>query len=46
MEFGIYIETDTLELVEIIEANDYEEAKAKARELGYGKNYRIESEGK
>lgn len=44
MKFGIYTETDTLELVEIIEATDYEEARTKARMLGYGKNYRIESE--
>ena len=44
MKFGIYIEIDTLELVEIIEANNYEEARAIARKLGYGKNYRIESE--
>jgi hypothetical protein len=44
MKFGIYIETDTLELVEIIEANDYEEARTIAKKLGYGKNYRIESE--
>ena len=44
MKFGIYIETDTLELVEIIEANDYEEARTIAKKLGYGKNHRIESE--
>jgi hypothetical protein len=44
MKFGIYTEIDTLELVEIIEANDYEEARTIARKLGYGKNYRIESE--
>ena len=44
MKYGIYIETDTLELVELIEASDYEEARAKARKLGYGKNYRVEDE--
>lgn len=42
MKFYVYRETDTLELVEIIEANNYEEAREKARKKGYGKNYRIE----
>lgn len=41
-EYGIYIEIDYLELVEVITANSYEEARDKARRLGYGKNYRVE----
>ena len=42
MKFDIYRETDTLELVAIIEADNYEEARLEARRMGYGKNYRIE----
>jgi hypothetical protein len=41
-EYGIYIEIDVLELIAIVKANSYEEAREKARKLGYGKNYRVE----
>ena len=41
-EDGIYIEIDYLDLVAIVKANSYEEAREKARRLGYGKNYRVE----
>ena len=41
-QFDVLRECGVLELVAIIEANDIEEAKAKAEKLGYGKEYRIE----
>lgn len=40
--YDVYREIDTLELVCIIKANSLEEAKEKAKKLGYGKGYRIE----
>ena len=40
--YDIYRECDTLELVAIVTANNLEEAKEKARALGYGKSYRVE----
>ena len=42
MFFDVLKEIDTLELVTIIQANNLEEARAKAEKLGYGKSYRIE----
>jgi hypothetical protein len=41
-EYGIYIETDVLELVAFVRAESYEEAVKKAKKRGYGKKYRIE----
>lgn len=42
IEWGIYINTgNSLELEEIIVAATYEEARQKARRLGYGKNYEV-----
>ena len=41
-EYGIYTELGQLELVSIVDANSYEEARDKARKLGYGKEYRVE----
>lgn len=40
--YEVYRETDTLEIVAIIKANTLEEAKEKARKMGYGKSYRVE----
>ena len=40
--YGIYTELGHLELVSIVEANSYEEAKDEAKKLGYGKEYRVE----
>ena len=42
--YEIYSENDVLELVAIVKANSLEEAKEKARKLGYGKSYRVEEE--
>ena len=42
MMYEVLREVDTLELVAIIHANSYEEAKEKALKRGYGKGYRIE----
>lgn len=42
--YEVLRECDTLELVAVIDANDYEDAKAKALKMGYGKSYRIEEE--
>ena len=42
MMYEILREVDTLELVAIVHADSYEEAKEKALKMGYGKNYRIE----
>lgn len=41
-KYGIYTELGCLELVCIIEAENYEEARKKAKCLGYGKEYRVE----
>jgi hypothetical protein len=41
-KYGIYTELGQLELVSVIEANSYEEAREKAKNLGYGKEYRVE----
>ena len=41
-EFEIYRELGQLELVAVIRANDYDEAREKAKRLGFGKEYRIE----
>lgn len=40
--YDVYREVGTLELVAIIKANTLEEAKEKAKAMGYGKEYRIE----
>lgn len=40
--YDVYREADTLELVAVIKANNLEEAKEKARKMGYGKSYRVE----
>ena len=40
--YEVLQETDTLQVVCFIVANSLEEAKEKARALGYGKGYRIE----
>lgn len=42
IEYEVLQENNTLELVAIIKANSYEEARDKALRLGYGKGYRIE----
>ena len=41
-KYGIYTELGQLELVAIITANSYEEAREEAKRLGYGKEYRVE----
>ena len=41
-KYGIYTELGHLELVAIISANGYEEARENAKRLGYGKEYRVE----
>jgi hypothetical protein len=41
-KYGIYTELGQLELVAIVTANSYEEARDKANKLGYGKVYRVE----
>lgn len=40
--YDVYSENGTLELIAVIKANSLEEAKEKARVMGYGKEYRIE----
>ena len=40
--YEVLRETDTLELVAVIKANNLDEAKEKAKKQGYGKGYRIE----
>ena len=40
--YDVYSENGTLELIAVIKANSLEEAKEKARAMGYGKEYRIE----
>ena len=40
--YDVYLENGTLELIAVIKANSLEEAKEKARAMGYGKEYRIE----
>lgn len=41
-EFEVYRETGYLDLVAVIKASTYEEARQEARKLGYGKGFRIE----
>ncbi len=41
-QYDVYREGDTLELVAVINADSLDEAKAKARTMGYGKSYRVE----
>ena len=40
--YDVYREVGTLELVAVINAHSLEEAKEKARKMGYGKEYRVE----
>ena len=40
--YDVYREGATLELVAIIKADNLEQAKAKARIMGYDKTYRVE----
>ena len=42
MIYEIFRETDILELVAVVRANSLEEAKEKAKTMGYGKAYRVE----
>lgn len=44
MLYGIYREVGCLELVALVKADSYDEAVAKARAMGYGKEYRVEEE--
>lgn len=41
-EYEVYRESGYLDLVAVINANTYEEARHEARKLGYGKGFRIE----
>ena len=41
-EFEIYRECGYLDLVAVIKAHTYEEAEAIAKQMGYGKEFRIE----
>ena len=41
-EYEVYRECGYLDLVAVIKANTYEEAKREAKKLGYGKGFRIE----
>lgn len=41
-EYEVYRECGYLDLVAVIKANTYEEAKMEAKKLGYGKEFRIE----
>lgn len=41
-EYEVYRECGYLDLVAVIKAKTYEEAKEKAYKLGYGKGFRIE----
>ena len=40
-EYEVYRESGYLDLVAVIKANTYEEARAEARMLGYGKGFRV-----
>ena len=40
-EFEVYRESGYLDLVAVIYARTYEEAKQEARKMGYGKEFRI-----
>lgn len=42
MMFDVYREVGTLELVAVIQADSYEQAREKAYKMGYDKNYRVE----
>lgn len=42
MLFEVLSETDTLQIEAVIIADSLEEAKTKAKEIGFGKNYRVE----
>lgn len=42
--YCIYQEVGVLELVAMIQAESLEEAREKAKKLGYGKEYRIEED--
>ena len=41
-EYEVYRECGYLDLVAVIKARTYEEALYKAKEMGYGKEFRIE----
>ena len=41
-EYEVYRESGYLDLVAVIKANTYEEARQEARMMGYGKGFRIE----
>ena len=41
-EYEVYRESGYLDLVAVIKARTYEEAKEEAMKLGYGKGFRIE----
>lgn len=41
-EYEVYRECGYMDLVAVIKANTYEEARAEARKMGYGKGFRIE----
>lgn len=41
-EYEVYSENGVLELVAVIKASTIEEAKEKARKMGFGKEYRVE----
>lgn len=41
-EYEVYRECGYLDLVAVIKANTYEEAREEARKMGYGKRFRIE----
>ena len=40
-EYEVYRETGYLDLVAVIKANTYEEAREEAKMMGYGKGFRI-----
>lgn len=44
MLYGIYREVGYLDIVALVEADNYDEAVSKARTMGYGKEFRIEEE--
>lgn len=41
-EYEVYRECGYLDLVAVIRADSYEEAREKAHKMGYGKGFRIE----
>ena len=41
-EYEVYRECGYLDLVAVIKARCYEEAKEKAKDMGYGKGFRVE----